>query len=519
MSLTLVIGGTRSGKSAHAERLAAAGGQPVRYIATADGADASMAARIAAHRDQRPSSWDTVEATGALSAAIAADGVSLIDGLGTWLGGVLHRTHTDSAGVMAQIELVIEAARERDVIVVAEEAGQGLLPGDALSRTWLDLLGEAIQRLSAAADRVDFVVAGRPIRLPPAQSRPGASAPPAPGFEQSLRHHGDREVREGDSDHAVNVLAGGPPEWLAAALAQTLEQAGDRYPDERAAMAETAAAHGRGPEEIVPANGAAEALWLLGPALRPRLAAVVHPGFTEAEAGLHAHRIPVVRVLRDPDHGFALDPAAVPAEADLVIVGNPGSPDGTLHPSSSLLALRAPGRVLVVDEAFMGMVPGEPGSLAGEPLADVIVTRSLTKVLSIPGLRAGYAIAPEPLAARLRAVRPPWSANALALTAMIAAARRPAELEALARRAAAEREDLDRRLTRIAGVRSWPSLTNFCLIEVADGQLVLGALRERRIAVRPASSFPGLGPGHLRITARAPERNAAVAAAIAEALA
>ena len=105
MSLTLVIGGARSGKSAHAERLALAlalsgDGSPVRYVATADGDDASMAARIAAHVARRPASWETVTAGNDLAAAIAVEGVSLIDGLGVWLGGALHRGVVD---VPAQI--------------------------------------------------------------------------------------------------------------------------------------------------------------------------------------------------------------------------------------------------------------------------------------------------------------------------------------------------------------------------------------------------------------------------------
>ncbi|MGO9899546.1 MAG: aminotransferase class I/II-fold pyridoxal phosphate-dependent enzyme [Solirubrobacteraceae bacterium] len=337
-------------------------------------------------------------------------------------------------------------------------------------------------------------------------------------IDGTLRHHGDRDLRPGDADHAVNVLAGGPPPWLAQALLRALHDAADRYPDETAATLALAAQHGRDPREIVTTNGAAEALWLIGPALRPRLAACIHPGFTEAEAALRAHHVAVARVQRDPDVGFALDPAAVPGGADLVIVGNPASPSGTLDPAAALLALRAPGRVVVVDEAFMSMLPGEPGSLAGERLEDVIVIRSLTKLLSIPGLRAGYAIAPPALASALREVRPPWSANALALTALRTAAAHREELAALSARAAAERADLECRLSAIDGVRTWPSATNFCLIEVADGPGVLAALRARRIAVRPAASFPGLGPGYLRITARDPDRNARVARAIAEAI-
>src|SRR5439155_19319908 len=129
----------------------------------------------------------------------------------------------------------------------------------------------------------------------------------------------------------------------------------------------------------------------------------------------------------------------------------------------------------------------------GERLSGVVVVRSLTKILAVPGLRAGYALADPVLAQRLRDVRPPWSCNTLALTAVAAAARHPVELATAALRATEERCDLAERLAQVSGVRSWPSATNFCLIAVADGPAVVAALRDRAIAVRPAASFPGLG--------------------------
>jgi histidinol-phosphate/aromatic aminotransferase/cobyric acid decarboxylase-like protein/adenosyl cobinamide kinase/adenosyl cobinamide phosphate guanylyltransferase len=555
VSLTLVLGGTRSGKSARAEALAQATGLPVRYVATADGGDPAMAERIGAHVERRPPAWTTVEANGSLAGALAERGEAcvLLDGLGAWIATALHRAGAfDRAEpkilvrvretVLADVAQLARAAAETDAptIVVAEEASQGVLPADAASRAWLDLLGEAVQRLAAAAERVELVVAGRPLALgggaepasiaspaaplaPPPVSPPSlppaGAAPAADEDVAALRRHGDTDVRPGDADHAVNVLGSGPPAWLREALHAALDSDAGAYPREQDAVAALAALHGRTPDEIVPANGAAEALWLLPAALRPRLAAVVHPGFTESEAALRAHDVPVVRVLRDPGHGFALDPDAVPDEADLVIVGNPASPSGTLDPATALRALRRPGRVVVVDEAFMDLVPGEPASLVREPLDDLIVVRSLTKALAIPGLRAGYAVAAPPLAARLRAVRPPWSANALALAALAAAAQRPDQFAAAAERAQREREDLAQRLAEIPGVRSWPSATGFVLIEVADGPAVVAALRARAIAVRPAASFPGLGAEHIRITARDPEANARLADALAEALA
>jgi histidinol-phosphate/aromatic aminotransferase/cobyric acid decarboxylase-like protein/adenosyl cobinamide kinase/adenosyl cobinamide phosphate guanylyltransferase len=503
MSLTLVIGGTRSGKSAHAERLALESGLPVRYVATATPDDA-MAQRIAVHVARRPPEWETVVAGDELARLVVPDRCVLIDGLGTWIAGVLQRGRAD-----ARAEVAALARAGGTVIVVAEQAGAGLLPADALSRDWLDLLGEATQALAGAADRALLVVAGRALEL-------GAPHHAAPADDDHLRLHGDTLVRPGDADHAVNVVAGGPPAWLRDAL-----RAADltRYPDERAATAALAARHGRDPAEIVPTNGAAEALWLLPAALRPRHAVVVHPGFTESEAALHAHGVRTTRICRDPERDFALDPAAIPHDADLVVAGNPASPSGTLDPAAALLALRRPGRTVVVDEAFMELVPGEPGTLVREPLGDVIVVRSLTKALALPGLRVGYAVAAPALAARLRAVRPPWSCNALALAALTAAAEHPGAIAAIAERAAAERADLAARLAAIPGVRVWPGAANFCLVEVADGPALVAALRERAIAVRPAASFPGLGDGHLRITARDPDANARLAATVEEVVA
>jgi histidinol-phosphate aminotransferase len=92
---------------------------------------------------------------------------------------------------------------------------------------------------------------------------------------------------------------------------------------------------------------------------------------------------------------FGLAGACVPDEADLVVVGNPTNPTSVLHSRKQILALRRPDRIVVVDEAFADAIPGEPASLAGESLPDVVVLRSLTKTWSLAGLRVGYALGPR----------------------------------------------------------------------------------------------------------------------------
>jgi histidinol-phosphate aminotransferase len=269
---------------------------------------------------------------------------------------------------------------------------------------------------------------------------------------------------------------------------------------------------------VVLTNGGSEAFWLLAAALPARHAVCVHPSFTEPEAALRAHRRPVERAFRRRSD-FGLDPAAVPSGADLVVTGNPNNPSGTLDPAGEVARLAAPGRVLVVDEAFMDFVPGEPESLAARrDLPGLVVVRSLTKLWSLAGLRAGYLLAPARIAAAVRGLRPAWNANALALAAVRACAARAGAAREVAERVARARERLRADLMRLPGIRTWPSAANFLLAQVADGERVHAALLEAGIAVRPAWSFPGLGPEHLRITIRDARANRRLVAALADVL-
>ena len=133
----------------------------------------------------------------------------------------------------------------------------------------------------------------------------------------------------------------------------------------------------------------------------------MHPQFTEPDVALTVAGHPPEHVLLDAASGFALDPDAVPDDADLVIVGNPTNPTSVLHPEATLRALTRPGRLLVVDEAFMDSVPGERHSLASARIPGVAVVRSLTKLWSIPGVRAGYVLAEPAVIAELRAQQSP----------------------------------------------------------------------------------------------------------------
>jgi histidinol-phosphate aminotransferase len=321
---------------------------------------------------------------------------------------------------------------------------------------------------------------------------------------QGLRFHGDIVAGPGQLDFAVNVVPGGPPGWLLEALRDGLSRAA-AYPDEGPATTAVAAHHGRPAEEVVLLNGAAEAFWLLAQVRRPQLAVIVAPSFTEPEAALQTTGHRVQHVWRDPD-SFHLDPAAVPAEADLVVTGNPNNPTGTLDPATTLASLARPGRMLMVDEAFMELTPGEAESLAARrDLPGLVVVRSLTKLWGLAGIRAGYLLAPPQIASVLRAVRQPWAVNSLACAALAAWADQGAEHAAhRVQRLAATREQLAKALAALPGVRIWPSAANFLLLQVGDGPAVRQRLAAHGIAVRPCHNFPGLTANHLRIAIRDP---------------
>jgi histidinol-phosphate aminotransferase len=323
--------------------------------------------------------------------------------------------------------------------------------------------------------------------------------------EPDLRHHGDREVGGGLVDLAVNVRSGTPPRWLRGLLQDTLGGLA-AYPDDRAARAAVAARHGRPTPEVLLTSGAAEAFVLLARTLRPRRPVVVHPQFTEPEAALLDAGHPVERLLLRPEDGFRLDPAHVPDDADLVVVGNPTNPTSVLHPAPVLAALARPGRTLIVDEAFADTVPGEAESLAGRgDLPGLVVLRSLTKTWGLAGLRIGYVLAAAELVERLAGAQPLWPVSTPALVAAEAcsAPSALAEAEAAARATADDRDHLLDCLARVPGVRVFGEpAASFVLVRLPGATAVRERLRELGFAVRRGDTFPGLGPDWLRIAVR-----------------
>lgn len=363
----------------------------------------------------------------------------------------------------------------------------------------------------------------------PGLSGPGPSGTPEDAAEPDLLHHGDRDTADGLVDLAVNVRVSRPPDWLADELRRAVDDLA-RYPDAGPARAALAARHGRDEREVLPTAGGAEAFTLLARALHPRRAVVVHPQFTEPEAALRAAGHAVERLLLRPDDGFAFDPSRVPADADLVVIGNPTNPTGRLHPAAAIRSLLAPGRTVVVDEAFLDAVPADDHdreTLVGDGDPGLLVLRSLTKTWGLAGLRAGYVTGDAALVAALADQQPPWSVSSLAVAATVACCspRALAESTEAAATFSAWRAPLvdgltARGLPPVAG-----SLAPFVLVDTTPvlpegvpADAVRLALRDRGFAVRRGETFPGLGPSWIRLAVRAPEVTAAFLAAVDDVL-
>lgn len=170
MSVTLVLGGARSGKSAlaqaAAEARAAALGRRPTMIVTAQAFDAEMEARIARHRADRGPEWSTLEAPRDLVAALHGlpqGGVAVVDCLTLWLSNLMLA----DGDLAVESAALVAAARafEGDLWLVSNEVGWGVVPDNALARRFRDEAGRLHQALAADADTVLLTVAGLSLRM------------------------------------------------------------------------------------------------------------------------------------------------------------------------------------------------------------------------------------------------------------------------------------------------------------------------------------------------------------------
>lgn len=161
MSVSFILGGARSGKSARALVLAAA--SPKVFVATAQALDDEMADRIARHQQERGAEWDLIEEPLDLVGVISGTrhGVLVIDCLTLWLSNLIHHDR-DLAGETTRLIAALGRARA-DIVLVSNEVGLSIAPVNTLARRFRDEQGRLNQAVAAASDRVEFIAAGLPL--------------------------------------------------------------------------------------------------------------------------------------------------------------------------------------------------------------------------------------------------------------------------------------------------------------------------------------------------------------------
>ncbi len=175
--LTLITGGARSGKSRFAQQIAEARRCNVLFVATAEAHDDDMATRIARHRRERPPHWHTLEVPYCVARALYdAPPVPLVllDCVTLWVTNMLLSTGTTWEDAAAELDALLAWYRAHpcELIIVTNEVGLGIVPADAVSRTFREWLGWFNQRLASEANAVYMLISGLPIEIKALAAKP-----------------------------------------------------------------------------------------------------------------------------------------------------------------------------------------------------------------------------------------------------------------------------------------------------------------------------------------------------------
>ena len=333
-------------------------------------------------------------------------------------------------------------------------------------------------------------------------------------------------------DASASLVPFGPPWAVRWQLLRAAFGAQARvYPDRDYAALRAALAgfHGLSPDAVLPGNGAAELFtWAARDAAAAGVSVLPQPGFADYPRAL-ACWVGAWRAMPLPLQP-AVQPQQFPAPpaGEVLWITNPHNPTGQLWSRASLEPLLERFALVIVDEAFLPLVPaGEDQSLiplvAAQP--NLVVIRSLTKLYGIAGLRLGYAVAQPQRLRRWGCWRDPWPVNGLAAAVGEGLLGNPAACRRWGRRVqrwtAREGAWLQQQLAQLPGISPLPSAANFLLIRGETSLLPLRERLERRhhILLRDCRSFDGLGPNWLRIGYQSHRHNRRIIGALRQELA
>lgn len=317
-------------------------------------------------------------------------------------------------------------------------------------------------------------------------------------------------------DFSANVSPLGMPAGVAAAITNALPTA-DRYPDPlcRELRAALAGAEGVPADWILCGNGAADLIFRLALAVRPRRALLPAPTFVEYEAALQTVGCAVQRVFLREGNEFAVTEEfidAVTPETDIVFLCQPNNPTGQVTPPALVerLVRRCAecGAVLVVDECFLDFLPDRDAWTAKQLLRDapqLVILKAFTKLYAMAGVRLGYALCGDAaLLEKMRGAGQPWAVSSLAQAAGLAALQETAYADAVRALIAEQRPRMAAGL-RALGLRVMDGQANYLLFRATPdfGE----KLRRRGAVVRSCANYPGLDAAWYRTAVRTAEEN------------
>jgi len=313
-------------------------------------------------------------------------------------------------------------------------------------------------------------------------------------------------------DFSMNGNPYGPSPRVREALAQVPY---DRYPDrETLALRRALSTHLHvTAEQILVGNGSTELVWLVALAFvrAGDTVVLVGPTFGEYTRAAVLMGARLQQYTAQPANDFRVVPEAIMQVLEeyqprLVFLCNPNNPTGTCVAPDSIAHWAATffRTLFIVDEAYLTFTASAPSVLSVRR-PNMLVLHSMTKAYALAGLRLGYAVGSADVLEALRRARPPWSVNALAQAAGVAALQDTAHLTHCLARIAQAKDGLVAGL-RALGLMPVPSTTHFFLVCVGNGAACRQALLQRGILVRDCASF-GL-PEYIRVATRRPEENA-----------
>ena len=325
-------------------------------------------------------------------------------------------------------------------------------------------------------------------------------------------------------DFSANVNALGPPQCLEKVLDQAVKLAAV-YPAPQCtqARAALARAHNVKPESVLVGNGSTELLYLASRVLHPEKMLVLAPSYSDfVRAGVLAGSRVEIK-LAPPAKLFRHDLAEMRDLSDyhFVVMANPNDPTGTFIKPHEILELAAenPGTFFLVDEAFVDFIEGPGASLIGINCRNVIIVKSLTKFLAVPGLRLGMLWADPQVVGILGDRQEPWSVNGLAQKLATMLYDEEGYIATTHRLMKRERSFLTRGLTE-AGFRVFDSPANFLLLRIEDKKVTSVDLKNRllkkKVLIRDCSNIEGLSDRFVRVAVRRHHENERLLEAITE---